>query len=60
VTPVRSRAGQRTYSDADVERLALLSRVVKGGRAVGQIARRELQRPVAKDASALRGIPERG
>jgi DNA-binding transcriptional MerR regulator len=52
VTPVRSRARQRTYSDADVERLGLLSRAVKGERAIGQIARRELQRLVEKDASA--------
>ena len=56
VTPVRSHGGQRLYSDADVERLSLLARAVKGGRAIGQIAKlplRELQRIVEKDAIAL-------
>ena len=56
VVPIRSRGGQRLYSDADVERLSLLARAVNGGRAIGQIAKlplRELQRIVDKDASAL-------
>jgi DNA-binding transcriptional MerR regulator/methylmalonyl-CoA mutase cobalamin-binding subunit len=56
VTPVRSPGGQRLYSDADVERLALLARAVEGGRAIGQIANLslgELQGMVEKDARAL-------
>jgi methylmalonyl-CoA mutase cobalamin-binding subunit/DNA-binding transcriptional MerR regulator len=56
VTPSRSSAGQRVYTDADIERLALLARAVKGGRAIGQIASlpvRELQRIVEEDAKAL-------
>jgi DNA-binding transcriptional MerR regulator/methylmalonyl-CoA mutase cobalamin-binding subunit len=60
VTPIRSHGGQRLYSDADVERLSLLARAVKGGRAIGQIAKlplRELQRIVEKDAIALSVIP---
>jgi len=60
VTPVRSHGGQRMYSDADVERLSLLARAVKGGRAIGQVAKlplRELQRIVEKDAIALSVIP---
>jgi len=56
VTPIRSPGGQRLYSDADVERLALLARAVEGGRAIGQIANLslgELQGVVEKDARAL-------
>lgn len=55
VTPVRSPGGQRLYSDADVERLALLARAIEGGRAIGQIANLslgELQVMVEKDARA--------
>ena len=50
------------YSDADVERLSLLARAVKGGRAIGQIAQlplAELQRLVEKDASASSVVPVR-
>ena len=56
VIPVRSPGGQRMYSDADVERLALLARAVDGGRAIGQIANLslvELQGIVENDARAL-------
>lgn len=56
VVPIRSRGGQRLYSDADVARLSLLARAVNGGRAIGQIAKlpsRELQRIVERDANAL-------
>ena len=55
VAPARSGGGQRLYSDADVERLSLLARAVKGGRAIGQIATLplpELERIVEKDARA--------
>jgi len=39
VAPVRSAGGQRHYTDADVERLRLLVRALKGGRQIGQVAR---------------------
>lgn len=38
VRPERTEGAQRRYSDADIERLRLLTRVVAGGRAVGQVA----------------------
>lgn len=39
VVPGRSAAGQRLYSDADMDRLALLLRATQAGRAIGQIVR---------------------
>jgi DNA-binding transcriptional MerR regulator/methylmalonyl-CoA mutase cobalamin-binding subunit len=39
VSPVRSTGGQRHYTDADVDRLRLLVRALKGGRQIGQVAR---------------------
>ncbi len=36
--PRREGAGQRLYSDADVERLRLLRRVTHAGRSIGQVA----------------------
>lgn len=36
--PRRDGAGQRLYSDADVERLRLLRRVTQAGRSIGQVA----------------------
>jgi MerR family transcriptional regulator, light-induced transcriptional regulator len=36
--PRRDGAGQRLYSDADVDRLRLLRRVTQAGRAIGQVA----------------------
>lgn len=57
VLPGRSVAGQRLYSDADIERLALLVKVTQTGRAVGQMASLspdELRQLVAEDAE--RGI----
>jgi DNA-binding transcriptional MerR regulator/methylmalonyl-CoA mutase cobalamin-binding subunit len=38
VTPARTAAGRRLYSDADVERLALVARATLTGRTVGQVA----------------------
>lgn len=38
VTPKRGPGGQRLYSDADVERLALLHAATRAGRGIGQIA----------------------
>jgi DNA-binding transcriptional MerR regulator/methylmalonyl-CoA mutase cobalamin-binding subunit len=60
VRPVRSPGGQRLYSDADIERLSLLARVVESGRAIGQIAKLsldELQEIVEHDARALDPVP---
>ena len=37
VKPVRSPGGQRHYSDADLERLSLLSRASRSGRQIGQL-----------------------
>jgi methanogenic corrinoid protein MtbC1 len=51
--PGRSDAGQRRYSDADIERLNLLVKATQAGRALGQAAVRsteELRRLVAEDA----------
>ena len=53
VTPTRTAGGQRLYSDADVEHLALLARAVGGGRAISQLARLsvpELKAVVRADA----------
>jgi len=38
VQPLRTEGGHRLYSDADIERLILLSRVTSAGRAIGQVA----------------------
>lgn len=38
VAPMRSEAGQRLYSNADIERLVLLVKVTRTGRAVGRTA----------------------
>jgi len=38
VAPGRSATGRRFYSDADIERLALLKRVTESGRSIGQVA----------------------
>lgn len=37
VEPERDEAGQRLYSDADVERLRMLHRATEGGRAISQV-----------------------
>jgi DNA-binding transcriptional MerR regulator len=37
VDPSRDDAGQRLYSDAEVERLRLLHRATEGGRSIGQV-----------------------
>lgn len=37
VEPERDEAGQRLYSDADVERLRLLHRATEGGRSISQV-----------------------
>lgn len=38
VVPQRTPTKRRLYSDADVERLSLLCRAIRGGRSIGQIA----------------------
>src|SRR5512132_1147185 len=38
VTPTRGPGGQRLYTDADVERLALLNAATRAGRGIGQVA----------------------
>jgi len=57
VTPSRSPGGQRLYTDADVERLALLNRAVLSGRAIRTVAYlsdAELAALVGADESAGR------
>jgi len=52
VRPHRSAGGQRLYSDADLERLALLARAIAGGRNIGQISElslRELEDLITAD-----------
>ena len=39
VHPIRGPGGQRYYSDADLERLALLRAATRAGRSIGQVAR---------------------
>ncbi len=52
VKPVRSAGGQRHYTDADIERLALLSRASRAGRQIGQLVplpNAELQKLIEDD-----------
>jgi MerR family transcriptional regulator, light-induced transcriptional regulator len=62
VAPERGEAGQRLYSDADVERLRLLRRATQGGRSIGSVARlatAELAVVVGEDdAARARGAAE--
>jgi methanogenic corrinoid protein MtbC1 len=63
VRPTRSAGGQRLYSDADIERLALLHRAAAAGRAIGQIATlptAELEALVAEDEAGHPGAGPRG
>src|SRR5512135_303854 len=53
VAPARSAAGQRLYSDADIDRFALLAKATRSGRPHGPTASlplEELRRLVAEDA----------
>lgn len=55
VEPSRDAAGQRLYSDADVERLRLLRRATSGGRSISQVVElsgEELAELVQGDAAA--------
>jgi DNA-binding transcriptional MerR regulator/methylmalonyl-CoA mutase cobalamin-binding subunit len=51
VEPPRDAAGERLYSDADIERLRLVRELTAGGRRVGQVA--------ALDLAALRELAAR-
>lgn len=60
VAPTRSAGGQRLYSDADIDRLALLVRAVNGGRPISQVASLpvdELRALVAQDEKSARDAP---
>jgi DNA-binding transcriptional MerR regulator len=62
VEPSRSLDGQRTYSDADVERLRLLRLATTAGRSIRQVARLttdELARLVSEDEAARRQVDRR-
>ena len=52
VSPARSAAGDRLYSDDDIERFRLLRRLTQEGRSIGQIA--NLARPELEDLPASR------
>lgn len=55
VKPARDEAGQRVYTDADVERLRLLRRATQGGRSISSVAglsTGELARLVREDDAA--------
>lgn len=54
VEPARDAAGERLYSDADIERLRLVRELTVGGRRVGQVATLDLaalRELAARDAS---------
>jgi MerR family transcriptional regulator, light-induced transcriptional regulator len=60
VEPTRSEGGQRLYSDADLERLTLLTHAVRDGRAISQVAKlptAELRAIVAAAAAYTRVQP---
>ena len=62
VEPTRSATGRRLYSDADVERLALLRMVTLAGRSISQVARRDtvaLRRLVREDDEARHHVRAR-
>jgi DNA-binding transcriptional MerR regulator/methylmalonyl-CoA mutase cobalamin-binding subunit len=55
VEPGRSATRRRFYSDAEIDRLTLLSRVVRAGHTISQVAQlpnTELEELIARDASA--------
>jgi MerR family transcriptional regulator, light-induced transcriptional regulator len=57
VTPQRSQAGQRLYSDLDVQRLALLRQLTGQGHSISRLATlslEELERIAAEDRNHLR------
>ncbi|HEV2290811.1 MAG TPA: MerR family transcriptional regulator [Gemmatimonadales bacterium] len=63
VKPARSEGGQRLYSDADIDRLALLAKATQVGRSVSHVAAmstEELTKLVADDAARAAERPVRG
>jgi DNA-binding transcriptional MerR regulator/methylmalonyl-CoA mutase cobalamin-binding subunit len=55
VAPGRSATRRRYYSDAEIDRLSLLSRVVRAGHTISQVAQlpdEELEELIARDASS--------
>ena len=61
VEPGRSATGQRLYSDADIERLRLLSLATQSGRTISQVASldtAELARMVREDEDARGAVRE--
>src|SRR5512144_2601874 len=62
VEPKRSRGGQRIYSDADIERLALLHRATRGGHGISHVASlgkaklEELVRQVESSGAAVPAV----
>lgn len=55
VKPKRDELDQRTYTDADLQRLRLLHGATRGGRSIGQVARlsdEALMKMVTEDAAA--------
>ena len=60
VTPARSPGGQRLYSDADIERLTLLSSATRAGRSISHVARLstpDLAALVEEDIAARQRLP---
>ncbi len=60
VEPGRSSTRRRFYSDAEIERLTLLSRAVRAGHAISQVAQlpaAELEEMIARDAESVAQLP---
>jgi DNA-binding transcriptional MerR regulator/methylmalonyl-CoA mutase cobalamin-binding subunit len=61
VEPGRSATRRRFYSDAEIDRLSLLSRVVRAGHTISQVAQlpnTELEELIARDASSQSSAAE--
>ena len=59
VEPARSEGGQRLYTDADIERLALLKRVTDAGRSIGDVSElppEEVRRLAREDEEARQAV----
>ena len=62
VSPGRSSANRRLYSDDDVERLLLIRRATLGGRPISDVARmsnEDLRRTIEADGRAEAAVPRR-